>query len=44
MRFASETFLEIMTVIVTEKPSVARDLAQFLNTRSRKEGYFEGAG
>ncbi len=31
-------------VIIAEKPSVARDLAAFLNARSRHEGYFEGNG
>lgn len=33
-----------MTVVVTEKPSVARDLADHLGARSRKEGYIEGNG
>jgi DNA topoisomerase-3 len=33
-----------MKVILTEKPSVARDIAQTLAVRSRKDGYFEGNG
>ena len=33
-----------MTVVVTEKPSVARDLADHLGARSRKDGYIEGNG
>ncbi|MBF8264128.1 MAG: topB [Parachlamydiales bacterium] len=31
-----------MIVILTEKPSVARDLAAHLGANSRQEGYFEG--
>jgi DNA topoisomerase III len=33
-----------MKVVVTEKPSVARELASFLGATSRHEGYFEGKG
>lgn len=33
-----------MNVVVTEKPSVARDLADHLGAKSRKEGYLEGNG
>lgn len=32
------------TVVVAEKPSVARDLAAFLGARSRRDGYLEGNG
>ena len=33
-----------MIVILTEKPSVARDIAAHLGATTRKEGYFEGKG
>lgn len=33
-----------MKVILTEKPSVARDIALFLKANSKKDGYFEGSG
>ena len=33
-----------MTVILTEKPSVARDLADYLGAKTRREGYLEGNG
>jgi DNA topoisomerase III len=33
-----------MIVILTEKPSVARDIAAHLGATSRHEGYFEGKG
>lgn len=33
-----------MKVVLTEKPSVARDLARYLGARSRSDGYFEGGG
>lgn len=33
-----------MKVVLTEKPSVARELAVFLGAGSRREGYFEGKG
>lgn len=33
-----------MKVILTEKPSVARDIAHSLAVRNRKDGYFEGNG
>ncbi len=31
-----------MKVVLTEKPSVARDIASFLKARSRHDGYYEG--
>ena len=33
-----------MRVVVTEKPSVARDLARVLGASAKHEGYFEGQG
>jgi DNA topoisomerase-3 len=33
-----------MKVCIAEKPSVARDIAEILGARQRKEGYFEGNG
>lgn len=33
-----------MIVCIAEKPSVAKDLAEILGARSRREGYFEGDG
>ncbi|MDF2549392.1 MAG: topoisomerase [Chlamydiales bacterium] len=33
-----------MKVIVTEKPSVARDIAAFLRATKKRDGYFEGEG
>ena len=33
-----------MKLCITEKPSVARDIAQILGANSRHEGYFEGNG
>lgn len=33
-----------MKVCITEKPSVARDIAAILGATERREGYFEGAG
>jgi DNA topoisomerase-3 len=33
-----------MKVILTEKPSVARDIARCLNIRNKRDGYFEGNG
>lgn len=33
-----------MIVILTEKPSVARDIAAFLGAKKRYDGYFEGNG
>ncbi|MEA4983231.1 MAG: DNA topoisomerase 3 [Paludibacter sp.] len=33
-----------MIVCIAEKPSVARDLADILGARTRKDGYFEGNG
>lgn len=33
-----------MIVCIAEKPSVARDLADILGAKSRKDGYFEGNG
>ena len=32
------------TVVLAEKPSVARDLAAFLGARSRRDGFLEGNG
>ena len=33
-----------MKVILTEKPSVARDIAKCLNINTKRDGYFEGNG
>ena len=33
-----------MKVVVAEKPSVAKEIAQFLGAKSRRDGYFEGNG
>lgn len=33
-----------MIVCIAEKPSVARDIAEVLGARNRKEGYIEGNG
>lgn len=33
-----------MKAIIAEKPSVAREIAQFLNANERKDGYLEGNG
>ncbi|MFI0435618.1 MAG: DNA topoisomerase 3 [Parachlamydiaceae bacterium] len=33
-----------MIVVLTEKPSVARDIAAFLGAKRRHEGYYEGNG
>ncbi len=33
-----------MIVVLTEKPSVARDIAAFLGANKRHEGYYEGGG
>ena len=33
-----------MIVCIAEKPSVARDIADILGARERKEGYIEGNG
>ena len=33
-----------MKVVLAEKPSVAREIADFLNAKTRREGYFEGGG
>ena len=35
---------QIMIVCIAEKPSVARDIAEVLGVRNRKEGYIEGNG
>ncbi len=32
------------TVVLAEKPSVARELAAYLHASSRRDGYFEGSG
>jgi DNA topoisomerase III len=34
----------MMKVVLAEKPSVAREIAQFLRAGSRQDGYFEGNG
>lgn len=36
--------MEVVIVVVAEKPSVARDLAAVLGATKRHEGYLEGAG
>ena len=33
-----------MKVVLTEKPSVAREIARFLGASDRHEGYFQGQG
>ena len=33
-----------MKVCIAEKPSVARDIAEVLGAKQRKDGYYEGAG
>ena len=33
-----------MKVCIAEKPSVAREIAQVIGAKSRKDGYFEGNG
>ena len=33
-----------MRVVITEKPSVARDLAKVLGVRGKSKGYLEGDG
>ncbi len=33
-----------MIVVITEKPSVARDLSTFLGAKQKNDGYFEGNG
>ena len=33
-----------MKVILTEKPSVARDIAKCLKINQKRDGYFEGNG
>ncbi len=33
-----------MRVVITEKPSVAKDIAAFLGAKNRLDGYFEGNG
>src|SRR5438874_9669956 len=33
-----------MKVCIAEKPSVARDIAEVLGAKQRKDGYFEGEG
>ncbi|WP_010652035.1 type IA DNA topoisomerase [Oceanobacillus massiliensis] len=34
----------MLSVIITEKPSVAKNIADALNIKKRKDGYFEGDG
>lgn len=36
--------LETMIVCIAEKPSVARDIAEILGAKTRKDGYIEGNG
>ena len=33
-----------MKVCIAEKPSVARDIAEVLGAKARKDGYYEGNG
>ena len=33
-----------MKVVLVEKPSVAREIADFLGAKSRRDGYLEGNG
>ena len=33
-----------MKVCIAEKPSVARDIAEILGAKTRKDGYIEGNG
>ena len=33
-----------MKIIITEKPSVARDLAKVFGATTKREGYIEGKG
>ena len=33
-----------MKVVLAEKPSVARELAQFLGCQARRDGFLEGNG
>lgn len=33
-----------MKVCIAEKPSVAKDIAEVIGAKSRKDGYFEGNG
>lgn len=34
----------MVTLVIAEKPSVARDIARVLGAKSKKDGYLEGAG
>jgi DNA topoisomerase III len=34
--------VKMVSVIITEKPSVAKNIADALNIKNRKDGYFEG--
>ena len=36
--------LPVVRLVITEKPSVARDIARVLGARTRHDGYLEGAG
>jgi DNA topoisomerase III len=35
---------KLVIVVITEKPSVARDLSAFLGAKQKRDGYFEGNG
>lgn len=41
---ADSSSANYMKVILTEKPSVARDIAKCLNIANKRDGYFEGNG
>lgn len=34
----------MLSLIITEKPSVAKNIADALKIKNRKDGYFEGNG
>lgn len=44
VRQSTTRLKNIMIVCIAEKPSVARDIADVLGARNRKEGYIEGNG
>ncbi len=41
-QFVAEKITPILIVCITEKPSVAKDIAQLLGASVRREGFFEG--